>query len=167
MPFYMFQARYTAAAIKAMVDNPQDREAAARPLIEAVGGKLHHLFFCFGADDVVALIEAPNDEAMAAGTMAVGASGAFSESGATMFGKVSYQQTDGHQRPLHAMQPSSDTNRQMTAGSSNRSNLHVIGTLSSRSYVVVLCSKTKINCRGGTFNGYRSNTGRTSGWSRI
>ena len=32
MPFYMFQARYTAAAIKAMVDNPQDREAAARPL---------------------------------------------------------------------------------------------------------------------------------------
>jgi len=78
MPFYMFQARYTAAAIKAMVDNPQDREAAARPLIEAVGGKLHHLFFCFGADDVIALIEAPNDEAMAAGAMAVGASGAFS-----------------------------------------------------------------------------------------
>jgi len=78
MPFYMFQARYTAAAIKAMVDNPQDREAAARPLIEAVGGKLHHLFFCFGADDVVALIEAPDDEAMAAGALAVGASGAFS-----------------------------------------------------------------------------------------
>ena len=48
MPFYMFQARYTADAIKAMVDNPQDREAAARPLIEAIGGKLHNLFFCFG-----------------------------------------------------------------------------------------------------------------------
>ncbi|MGJ5620413.1 GYD domain-containing protein [Sulfitobacter sp. MF3-043] len=78
MPFYMFQARYTADAIKAMVNKPQDREAAARPLIEAVGGKLHHLFFCFGADDVVALIEAPTDEAMAAGALAVGASGAFS-----------------------------------------------------------------------------------------
>ncbi len=78
MPFYMFQARYTAAALKAMVDNPQDREAAARPLIEAVGGKLHHLFFCFGAEDVVALIEAPDDKAMAAGALAVGASGAFS-----------------------------------------------------------------------------------------
>jgi len=78
MPFYLFQARYTAASLKGMVDNPQDREAAARPLIEAVGGKLHRLFFCFGAEDVVALIEAPNDKAMAAGVLAVGASGAFS-----------------------------------------------------------------------------------------
>ena len=82
MPFYLFQARYTPAAIKAMVDNPQDREAAARPLIEAVGGKLHHLFFCFGVEDIVALIEAPDDKAMAAGALAVGASGALS-SGAT------------------------------------------------------------------------------------
>ena len=78
MPFYMFQARYTAAALKAMVDKPQDREAAARPLVEAIGGKLHHLFFCFGAEDVVALIEAPDDKAMAAGALAIGASGAFS-----------------------------------------------------------------------------------------
>jgi len=78
MPHYMFQARYTAAAIKSMVDNPQDREAAARPLIDAVGGKLHSMFFAFGADDVVAIIEAPDDEAMAAGALAVAASGAFS-----------------------------------------------------------------------------------------
>ena len=78
MPMYMFQASYTPEALRAMVANPQDREKAARPLIEAVGGKLHHLFFCFGADDVVALIEAPNDEAMATGALAVGASGAFS-----------------------------------------------------------------------------------------
>jgi len=78
MAFYLFQASYTPAAIKAMVEDPQDREAAARPLIEAIGGKLHHLFFCFGKYDVVALIEAPDDEAMAAGVMAVGASGAFS-----------------------------------------------------------------------------------------
>jgi uncharacterized protein with GYD domain len=77
MPFYMFQARYTADAIKAMVDNPQDREAAARPLIEAIGGKLHNLFFCFGTEDVVAIIEAPDDNAMAAGALAIGASGAF------------------------------------------------------------------------------------------
>lgn len=78
MAFYMFQASYTPAAIKAMVDKPQDREAAARPLIEAVGGKLHHLFFCFGKYDIVALIEAPDDAAMATGALAVGSSGAFS-----------------------------------------------------------------------------------------
>lgn len=78
MPFYMFQCKYTAAALKAMVDNPQDREAAARPLIESLGGKLHNLFFCFGEYDVMALIEAPSDEAMAAGALAVASSGAFS-----------------------------------------------------------------------------------------
>ncbi|NNK78710.1 MAG: GYD domain-containing protein [Litoreibacter sp.] len=78
MPFYLFQARYTTEAIKAMVNNPQDREAAARPLIEALGGKLHNLFFCFGADDVMAIIEAPDDEAMAACALTVAASGAFS-----------------------------------------------------------------------------------------
>lgn len=78
MPMYMFQARYTAAAIKAMVDKPQDREVAARPLVEAVGGTLKNLFFCLGEDDVVAIIEAPDDEAMAAGALAIGASGAFS-----------------------------------------------------------------------------------------
>lgn len=82
MPFYMFQACYTAEAIKAMVDKPQDRAKAATPLIEALGGKLHHLFFCFGKHDVVALIEAPDDEAMAACALTVGGSGAFS-SGAT------------------------------------------------------------------------------------
>lgn len=78
MPMYMFKGRYTSAAFKAMVDTPQDREAAARPLIEAVGGKLHNLFFCFGEDDVLAIVEAPNDEAMAAAAMAIGASGAMS-----------------------------------------------------------------------------------------
>ena len=77
MPFYLFQGRYTPAALKAMVDNPQDREAAARPLVEAVGGKLHHVFFCFGQEDVIALIEAPDDTAMAACSLIIGGSGAF------------------------------------------------------------------------------------------
>lgn len=77
MPYYMFQGRYSPAALKAMVDNPQDREAAGRPLIEAVGGKLHSLFFCFGTEDALAIIEAPDDQAMAACALTIGASGAF------------------------------------------------------------------------------------------
>ena len=78
MPFYLFQASYTPEALRAMVANPQNREDSARPLIESIGGKLHHLFFSFGSDDIVALIEAPDDQAMAAGALVVGASGAFS-----------------------------------------------------------------------------------------
>ena len=75
MSFYMFKGRYSTDAIGKMVASPQDREAAARPLIESMGGKLHNLFFCFGADDVVALIEAPDDNTMAACALVVGASG--------------------------------------------------------------------------------------------
>lgn len=78
MPFYMFQGRYSTDSIKAMVDKPQDREAAAGKLISSLGGKLHHLFFCFGVEDVVALIEAPDDETMATCALVVGASGSMS-----------------------------------------------------------------------------------------
>lgn len=78
MPHYMFQGRYSSDAINAMMDNPQDREAAARPLIEAMGGTLHSFYFCMGQDDVIAIIEAPDDETMTAASMIIGGSGAFS-----------------------------------------------------------------------------------------
>ena len=78
MPHYMFQGRYSTDAIKAMIDTPHDREASARSLIEAMGAKLHSMFFCMGQDDVIAIIEAPDDETMAAASMIIGGSGAFS-----------------------------------------------------------------------------------------
>ncbi len=77
MAFYLYQASYTPDAIKAMIANPQDREAAASKLIEALGGKLHHFFFAFGTNDVVALIEVPDDKAMVACAMLVAGSGAL------------------------------------------------------------------------------------------
>ncbi|MGB3313356.1 MAG: GYD domain-containing protein [Albidovulum sp.] len=78
MPYYLFTGRYSTDALKAMVAKPQDREAAARKLIEGIGGKLHHLFFAFGDEDIYALIEAPDDRTMAAGALVVGASGTMS-----------------------------------------------------------------------------------------
>lgn len=83
MPYYMFKGKYSTKSIASLVANPEDREAQARKLIEAIGGKLHHLFFCFGDDDVIALIEAPDDETMAAGALIVGASGTMSAGGTT------------------------------------------------------------------------------------
>ena len=82
MPFYLFEAKYSGAAIKALVDTPQDREAPAAKLFEAAGAKMHSLFFTFGERDAVVIIEAPDDETMAACALVAGASGAFS-SGAT------------------------------------------------------------------------------------
>ncbi|WGV15624.1 GYD domain-containing protein [Fuscovulum ytuae] len=80
MSFYLYQLSYTPDAVKALVATPSDREAAARKLIESLGGKLHHLFFAFGQHDVICLIEGPDDQMMAAGAMAVAASGTVASS---------------------------------------------------------------------------------------
>ena len=45
MAFFLVRASYTGDAIKSMVADPKDREAAARAAIEALGGTLHQ-FFC-------------------------------------------------------------------------------------------------------------------------
>jgi uncharacterized protein with GYD domain len=107
MSFYMFTGRYTAAALKAMVDNPQDREPAGRALVEAAGGKLHNLFFMFGQDDIMALIEAPDDATMAAGVLALGASGAFAGGATTklMTTKEAMKAMGGAQKALGAYKP--------------------------------------------------------------
>ncbi len=80
MAFYLYQMSYTPEAFKALVAKPSDREAAAAKLIESLGGKLHNLFFAFGGHDVICLIEGPDDKFMAAGAMAVAASGTASSS---------------------------------------------------------------------------------------
>ena len=77
MPMYLFQLSYTAESLAAQIENPQDRlETAARPILDAVGGKLLGGGFCFGEYDVVILIEVPDDETAAAVSGAVGAGGA-------------------------------------------------------------------------------------------
>jgi len=64
-------------AVKALISEPQDREAAATKMIEAIGGKLHHFFFAFGTNDIVAIIEVPDEKAMIVGSLLVAASGAI------------------------------------------------------------------------------------------
>ena len=83
MPHYLFEAEFSAAAKKAMMENPADREQAARPLIEAMGGRLIGYYFTAGAERALAILEAPDDKAMSAGALAVGASGAFTSTSTT------------------------------------------------------------------------------------
>lgn len=78
MPHYMLQGRYAPSSIKAMIANPQDREAAAKAVADAVGAKLLCFYFAFGQEDFVAIFEAADDTAAAALSMTVGASGGFS-----------------------------------------------------------------------------------------
>ena len=79
MPLYLGRFSYTTDAMKALLDQPQDRSAAAREVAESLGGKLLGFWFAFGAFDGVFLMEAPDNASAAALAMAVGAGGALSE----------------------------------------------------------------------------------------
>jgi uncharacterized protein with GYD domain len=79
MPLYLGRFSYTTDAMKALLDEPQDRSAAAREVAESLGGKLLGFWFAFGEFDGVFLMEAPDNASAAALAMAVGAGGALSE----------------------------------------------------------------------------------------
>ncbi len=79
MPLYLSRFNYTSNAVKALLDKPQDRSAAAREVAESLGGKLLGFWYAFGEFDGVFLMEAPDSASAAAVGMAVGANGALSE----------------------------------------------------------------------------------------
>ncbi len=83
MPFYMWTGNYTQEAIQAMIKNPQDREAVARKVIEAAGGKLHHAFISLGSSDVLVIAELPDDASVAAVSLTVGAAGSLTNGATT------------------------------------------------------------------------------------
>ena len=57
MALYYFTADYSGEAFSGMVNSPQDREAAARKLIEGVGMKLHNFYFCVNTGQIIGMIE--------------------------------------------------------------------------------------------------------------
>jgi len=76
MATYLLQLSYTPATWAALVGNPQDRGEAVRGSIENLGGKLEHIWLAFGEDDVISILEMPDNVAAAAISMAFNAGGA-------------------------------------------------------------------------------------------
>jgi len=78
VPLYLGRFKYSAEAMRAMIENPQDRGAAAAETAESLGCKLHGMWWTFGEYDGVFLVEAPDNATTVALSMAVGASGQIS-----------------------------------------------------------------------------------------
>ena len=77
MPVYMYQASYSGEAIKALVNNPQDRTGAAQAAIEANGGTMVGAWMAFGEDDLVVIADMPDDESMVRVALAISSTGAI------------------------------------------------------------------------------------------
>lgn len=62
MALFMLMGKYSPEALKAIVESESDREAAAKKLVESVGGKLHGFYGMFGQEhNVAVIIEVPGN----------------------------------------------------------------------------------------------------------
>ena len=76
MPKYLITGSYTSEGAKGVVaKGGSDRRTAVEKLAESVSGTVDCFYFAFGGDDLVTIIDAPDNESLAAVTMTVGASG--------------------------------------------------------------------------------------------
>jgi uncharacterized protein with GYD domain len=76
MAHYMLQASFTSEAWVKMLNEPQNREQAIRPVIEKLGGKLLGYWFAFGESDAVVIVQMPDNVSAAAASLAAAAGGA-------------------------------------------------------------------------------------------
>jgi uncharacterized protein with GYD domain len=77
MPKFLIEVSYTADGAKGLSkDGGSKRRAAAKALVESLGGKLEALYYAFGKTDVFAIMDLPDNAAAASASLALSASGA-------------------------------------------------------------------------------------------
>ena len=79
MPQYLGRFTYSADSVRAMIREPQDREAAAREVAESLGGRLLGLWFALGEFDGVFIVELPDNASITGAAMAVAGAGAIAK----------------------------------------------------------------------------------------
>jgi len=74
MPTYVTLANFTDQGIRNYTDTPK-RAKAFRDLVEQMGGTVKDMYWTMGAYDVVAIVEAPDDETATAAALKVSSLG--------------------------------------------------------------------------------------------
>ena len=77
MPKYLFQARYTTEGIQGLVgDSASGRRADVQAAVKALGGKVEAFYYAFGDDDVITIVDLPDNIKAAALGLTTTGSGA-------------------------------------------------------------------------------------------
>ena len=79
MPRFITFFSYTGEATKAMIERPSDRSAAAKALVESLGGTQEAFYWMQGKHDGFLITNLPDGVTAAAIVAAVGASGAVTD----------------------------------------------------------------------------------------
>ena len=76
MAKYLITASYSAEGLKGLQkDKASGRRNAVRQACESIGGKLDAFYFAFGEDDVVSIVDLPDNVAASALSLAASATG--------------------------------------------------------------------------------------------
>jgi uncharacterized protein with GYD domain len=76
MPKYLVRASYTAEGMKGLIsEGGTGRVEAVKRVTEPLGGTVESLYFAFGSDDIIVVLDFPDNVTMAAVAMTVAASG--------------------------------------------------------------------------------------------
>ncbi|MFI1731267.1 GYD domain-containing protein [Streptomyces acidicola] len=77
MPKFLIQSTYTTEGTKGLLsEGASGRRAAVEQIVTGLGGKVEAMYFAFGEDDLVLIVDFPDPVAMAAVSLTVKASGA-------------------------------------------------------------------------------------------
>ena len=90
MATYIGLLNWTDQGIKGFRDS-NDRADAFGQLLERAGGRLQNVWWCLGPYDLVAVMEAPDDETITAAMLQVGALGNIRSTTLRAFGREEFQ----------------------------------------------------------------------------
>jgi uncharacterized protein with GYD domain len=78
MPKFLIQATYTPEGTKGLLkEGASGRRAAVDQVVTDLGGKVEAMYFTFGEDDIMLIVDFPDSASMAAISLTVKASGAL------------------------------------------------------------------------------------------
>ena len=76
MPKFLIQGCYTPEGLKGLAkDKASGRKAAVQAAMKNLKGKVESLYYALGSDDVVVIVDAPDNVAAAALSVSVGSTG--------------------------------------------------------------------------------------------
>ena len=81
MPKYLLEASYTVDGLKGLIkEGGTGRRTAVETAAKGLGGSVESFYYVFGDDDVVVVMDMPDNVSIAALSLTVAASGAVSAS---------------------------------------------------------------------------------------
>jgi uncharacterized protein with GYD domain len=78
MPAYLYRVGYTSESWAAQVKKPTNRQEMLAPIVRGLGGRILSFHYAFGEDDVIMIVQLPDNKAAAALALAADAGGALS-----------------------------------------------------------------------------------------